>query len=352
MAPKQLRVGVIGLGIGKWHLDSYLQVPRATVAAICDMNPERLHEAAAKYTGTETFTDAEEMMATGKLDAVSICVPNALHAPLTIAALNHGLHVLCEKPMAMSVAEGETMLAAARKSGKNLMVNFSYRFSPMSYALKAQVDAGVLGDIYFGRTVWHRHRGFPQFGSWFGQRAMSGGGPLIDLGVHRLDLALWLMGYPEPVSVLGSAYDHLASVERDKQQKPYDVEDLACGLVKFANGATLILEASWASNTDEQEHMVTKLYGTKGGLLQANMNGTYQFKAELYTEEAGHFFTKKLEGTAVPVPSAQQEFIDSIQEQRPPMATGEQALKVQKILEGIYRSAATGREVVYAGAAR
>jgi len=344
----KVKVGVIGLGIGKSHIEGYLQHPQAVVAALCDANETRLHETAAKYGIKKTYTDAEKMQEECKLDAVSVCLPNALHAPFTIAAFKHGLHVLCEKPMAMTVAECEQMLAAARKSKKNLMINFSFRFSPMSFALKQQVDAGVIGDIYFGRTVWHRRFGFPTFGSWFGQQALSGGGPLIDLGVHRLDLALWLMGYPEPTVVLGSTFNHLAQAEKLKQQKPFDVEDLACGLIKFANGATLVLEASWASHTNEQEHMVTKLYGTKGGLLQANLNGTYQFKAELYSEEGGHFFTKTLDASCTPVPSAPYEFIDSILEKRPPLATGEQALKVQKILEGIYRSAETGREVVYA----
>ena len=343
----KVRIGVIGLGIGKWHIEGYQQHPKAVVAAICDMNEERLHEVAAKYDIKKTYTDVTKMLEDGKLDAVSVCLPNALHAPITIAAFQRGLHVLCEKPMAMTVAECETMLAAARKSKKNLMINFSFRFSPMSFALKQQVEAGVIGDIYFGRSVWHRRFGFPSFGSWFGQKALSGGGPLIDLGVHRLDLALWLMGYPEPAVVLGSTYHHRAQAEAEKQQQLFDVEDLACGLIKFTNGATLVLEASWASHTDEQEHMVTKLYGTNGGLLQANLNGTYQFKAEVYTEEGGHFYTKKLDASCIPAPSAQVEFIDSILEKRPPLATGEQALKVQKILEGIYRSAETGREVTY-----
>ena len=285
------------------------------------------------------------MLAQHELDAISNATPNVFHAPYTISALKRGLHVLCEKPMAISVKEAESMLAAARKSGKNLMINFSYRFSPMSYALKSQVDAGVIGDIYFGRTVWHRRWGFPGFGGWFGQKAQSGGGPLIDLGVHRLDLALWLMGYPEPTVILGSKYDHLACREQQRQQKAFDVEDLACGMIKFANGATLLLEASWASHTDEEEHMVTKLYGTKGGLLQANVGGGYDFKAEIYTSEGEHLFKKELGRSLRPVPLSYAEFVNSIVEKRPPMATGEQGVKVIKILEGIYHSAETGHEV-------
>ena len=239
------------------------------------------------------------------------------------------------------------MLAAAAKAGKNLMINFSYRFSDMSYALKEQVDLGVVGDIYFGRTVWHRRRGFPQFGSWVGDKEMAGGGPLLDLGVHRLDLALWLMGYPEPVAVSGSTYDPIARATARRERKKYSVEDLACGLIKFANGATLLLESSWALNIGENEHMVTELYGTRGGLVQRNCDGGYGFEAELYTEEGESLFSKKLDRRIVGAPSSYHEFIDSILEDRQPMASAEQGLKVMKILEGIYKSAETGREVRY-----
>jgi predicted dehydrogenase len=207
----------------------------------------------------------------------------------------------------------------------------------------------VVGEIYFGRTVWHRRRGLPGFGGWFGNRDLAGGGPLIDLGVHRLDLALWLMGYPAPVAVTGSTYDPIARRLAREQRKEFSVEDLGCGLIKFANGATLILEASWALNINENEQMVTALYGTKGGLVQRNVTGGYQFVAELYTEEEGNLFTKVLDRRMVQAPQSYHEFVNSILEKREPLATGEQGLKVMKILEGIYRSAATGREVRYKG---
>ena len=249
--------------------------------------------------------------------------------------------------MAMTVKEAEAMNAAASKAGRNLMINFSFRFTDASYALKKQVDAGVVGDIYFGRSVWHRRRGMPRFGGWFGIKEMSGGGPLIDLGVHRLDLALWLMGYPDPVAVSGSTYNRIAGPLAKKERKAFDVEDLACGLVKFANGATLILEASWALNQQEREQMSTNLYGDRGGLVHRNVGGGYDFTAEIFTDEGGDQFTKKLDWRTGTTPSSYHEFVDSIIDKRPPMATGEQGLKVMKILQGIYKSAATGREVRY-----
>ena len=347
MERRKLRVGVVGLGMGKGHIKGYKAHPGCEVAAICDVNTEALERVRKEFEIQSTYTDAGKMFKEAGLDAVSIATPNVFHAPLTIAALKAGLHVLCEKPMAMTVAESLEMEKTAKKAKKNLMINFSYRFSPMSFALKQQVDKGVVGDIYFGRTVWHRRRGLPGFGGWFGNKAMAGGGPLIDLGVHRLDLALWLMGYPEPVSASGSVYNVIAKEMAIKQKKHYSVEDLACGLIKFDNGATLIIEASWALNINENEHMVTSLYGKKGGLIQKNTEGGYTFSAEIFTEEGGNLFTKKLDRTIGDVPSSFAEFVNSILEKRKPVATGEQGIKVMKILEGIYKSARTGKEVSF-----
>ena len=344
---RKLKMGVVGLGMGRGHARGYQSHPGSELAAVCDQDEGRLKEVAAELGVAQTYTDAGRMFREAGLDGVSIATPNKFHAPLTIEALKQGLHVLSEKPMARTVKEAERMLAAAEKAGKNLMINFSFRFSDMSYALKQQVDAGVVGDIYFGRTVWHRRRGLPGFGGWFGNKELAGGGPLIDLGVHRLDLALWLMGYPEPVAVSGSAYDPIASRLAKEQKKHYSVEDLACGLVKFANGATLILEASWAVNIKEREYMITQLCGTRGGLVQKNVGQGYDFTAELYTEEGGNLFTKVLDRRMVQAPQSYHEFVDSILEKRPPLATGEQGLKVMKILEGIYKSAESGREVRY-----
>ncbi len=343
----RMKMGVIGLGMGRGHARGYHSHEQAELVAICDMDEARLRDVQNELDVPRTYTDAEAMFEAEDLDAVSIAVPNKFHAPLTIAALQRGLHVLCEKPMAMTVAEAQEMNAAAAAAQRNLMINFSFRFTEAAYALKQQVEAGVVGDIYFGRSVWHRRRGMPRFGGWFGIKELSGGGPLIDLGVHRLDLALWLMGYPEPVAVTGSTYDRIARPIAEREGKQFDVEDLACGLIKFANGATLILEASWALNQQDREHMTTNLYGDRGGLVHRNVTGGYDFTAEIFTDEGGDQFSKTLNWRSDTTPSSYHEFVDSLLEQRPPMATGEQGLKVMKILEGIYRSAASGHEVRY-----
>jgi predicted dehydrogenase len=340
-------MAVVGLGMGAGHVEGYQKDGRAEVVALCDVDQKRLAEAGEKFGVAALFTDAQKMLRAVELDGVSIATPNKYHAPLTVAALRRGIHVLCEKPMAMNARQAQQMLVEAKRARRNLMINFSYRFSDMSRALKHQVDSGVIGDIYFGRTVWHRRRGIPGFGGWFTNKELAGGGPLIDLGVHRIDLALWLMGYPDPVTVSGATHNVIAKDLARKARKSYSVEDLACGIVKFANGATLMVEASWAANINEPEQMMTMLCGTKGGLVHKNVGGWYDFTAEVYTDEGGYLFTKKLDEATVHSPSAYSEFVSSILEKRPPLATGEEGLKVMKILDGIYKSAETGREVRY-----
>lgn len=345
-----INVGVIGLGMGRGHLDSYHKNPRARAVAICDAHPERLAKAAAEFNipAENCFADCRRILsAAGRLglEAVSVALPNHLHAPVTIAALKAGLHVLCEKPMALNVVQARAMLRASQRAGRRLMINFSYKFSEQAQALKRLVDSGAIGDIYFGRTAWHRRRGLPGMGAWFGIKQHSGGGPLIDLGVHRLHMALWLMGYPRPVSVSGSVHNAIACRLAKHEGKCYDVEDLGAAFIRFANGAALVLEASWAGFSEKKEEMVTQLYGTKGGILQRNVGEDYEFEARAYSEQAGTLWESRIQQTLTPVKSAYSEFIDSILDDRPCPAPAEHGLAVQILLDAIYRSAATGREV-------
>ena len=340
----ELKIGVIGLGIGRMHIERYLKHPAAKVVACADLNKERVDRNATEF-GLTGYAEAEEMLAKEKLDIVSVCTPNKFHKELTIKALQSGAHVLCEKPMAMSAAEAREMLLAAKEAKKRVGINFSYRFSDQSWALKSIVDEGILGDIYFGRTVWHRRRGMPGFGGWFGQKALSGGGPLIDLGVHRLDLALWLMGYPKPKWVMGSAYNPIATELAARQGVTFDVEDLAAGMIRFENGATLMIEASWAANIKELEHMETRLLGTKAGLVQRNVGEGYNFEAEIYLERAGANYDMKLHPPVAAAQSAQWYFVDALLNDYPFIATGEQGLVVQELLDAIYTSSVTGAPV-------
>lgn len=341
----RLRVGIIGLGIGRMHIDGWRQHPHVDVVAIADSDATRLAQVGSSHGIEARYTDALAMLAAEQLDVVSVCVPNKFHLPLTLAALQAGCHVLCEKPMALSAAEGRQMLDAAQAAGKRLMINFSYRFSAQSRALKAQVDAGFFGDFYFGRTVWHRRRGMPGFGGWFGQKALAGGGPLIDLGVHRLDLALWLMGYPKPTWVMGNTYDPIARAAAAASGKAFDVEDLAAGFIRFDNGATLVLEASWAANIREAELMETRLLGTKAGLLQHNVGEGYDFDAHMFYEQGGAQFDLRLHPTGAVGLSAMHDYAQAILTDTPHPAPGEEGLIVMEILDAVYESARTGAPV-------
>jgi predicted dehydrogenase len=344
-AVKKLRVGVIGLGMGRYHIKGWQEHPQVDVVALADPDAARLDKVAAEFGVPGRYASAEAMLAAEALDVVSVCTPNKFHKDLTLAALAAGCHVLCEKPMAMNAAEGRAMLDAAHAAGKRLMINFSYRFSAASRALKAQVDAGLFGDFYYGRSVWHRRRGMPGFGGWFGTKALAGGGPLIDLGVHRLDLALWLMGYPRPTWVLGSTYNPIASALAQKAAKTFDVEDLAAGFIRFENGATLALEASWAANIQEAELMETRLLGTQAGLLQKNLHEGYTFEAQVFTEVNGAPVNMQLCPPTAEAKSAMFDYAQAILDGQPHPAGGEQGLVVMQILDALYESARTGAPV-------
>ncbi len=340
---EKLRVAVIGLGIGRDHLLSYETVPAVEIVAGVDLDPKRLKWFSETYPQARGYTAAEEMLEKEKPDVVSVCTPNALHRPLSILALEHGAHVLCEKPMAMNAAEGREMAAVAKCANRRLMIHFSTRFHEQSMAMKAQVDAGALGDIYFGRTVWHRRDDVPGFGSWFGIKALSGGGPLIDIGVHRLDLALWLMGFPKPKWVLAATYDALLRERAKKEGKTFDVEDLAVATIRFENGATLMVESSWRINQKEKQRMETTLYGTKGGLTIRNVDEDYKYECELYHDLGGYYFdTRHHAFENARIFKGVVHFVNAILNDQPHIATAEEGIAVMELLDAIYESARRG----------
>jgi len=342
---EKLKIGVVGLGMGNAHICGYKKHPGCEVVAIADLDEARLKARGDEHGIKGRYKSLTEMLKANKLDIVSIATPNKFHKPLAIEALEAGCNVLCEKPMAMNADEARDMLKAAKKAKKRLMINFSYRFTEQSWAMKQTVESGILGDIYFARTQWHRRRGLPGFGGWFGQKALAGGGPLIDLGVHRLDLALWLMNYPKPTWVMGSTYDPIASAKAKAEGKKFDVEDMAVGLIKFENGATLEIEASWAANIKEREHMSTRLLGTKAGLLQHNVNEGYEYEAEFYVEREGCQYDMKLHPPVPQANSSMFHYVDSIINGKPNIATAEEGIIVMEILDAIYKSAKTGKPV-------
>ena len=344
---KKLRVGVIGLGMGRGHARRYKKDPRVELVAVADTDEARLKERADELDVIGRYRDGAELIASEKPDVVCIATPNFLHKPLAIQAMEAGCDVLCEKPMAMNGAEGRAMIETSRKTGRRLMINFSFRFNPASWAMKREVESGAIGDIYYARTSWLRRQGMPGFGSWFGQKKLSGGGPLIDLGVHRLDLVLWLMGYPRPTWILGSACSHVASELARAEGKTYDVEDLAVAMIRFDNGATVTLEASWAGHIKRFETIETQVLGTRGGLKQSNPDPRepYRFESEAYMERNGVECDLALGKVRGAPADAMTHFTDCILSDSPHMATAEEGLIVQDILDAIYQSAATGEPV-------
>ncbi len=350
---KKLRAGVIGLGIGKSHVLKYREHPQCEVCAVADSDPVRLAEQASALGIPDSFTSGEALIDAKQCDIISIATPNKFHKDLTIRALRAGAHVLCEKPMAMNAAEAREMLAVSRETGKRIMINFSYRFTPQAQALKARVDAGDLGEAYYGRTSWLRRRGMPGFGGWFGDKSLAGGGPLIDLGVHRIDLALWLMSFPQPEWIMGATYDPIATAIAEREGKTFSVEDLATGFIRFKNGATLSLEASWAANIKENELMETRVLGTKGGLIHRNIKESYEYEAEFFEDHEGYLYDSTMHSAtawgagARQTKSAMHHFVSSILEDTPHDADGTQGLVVMEILDALYKSASEKKPVQF-----
>lgn len=341
---KKIKVGVIGLGMGCFHLEGYFRCKGAEVLAICDVRKNLLNELKRKHNIPLAFTDYRKMLEVEELDAVSIAAPNKFHAPMTISALKADLHVLCEKPMAMNAKEAERMLREVKKNNKKFMVHFNFRFSAQGKFIKEYVDSGKLGDIYYVKTGWLRQMGAPMRAS-FTDRKISGGGPVIDLGVHRLDFALWLMGYPKAVSVSGVTYDKIAGPLARKKGVHFNVEDIGIAMIRLKNGATIFMESSWAAKNEWKEEMYTQLFGTEGGLEQKNVADSYNFEVKLFEEKKGKIIVRK-PAIRYSEGNPQAHFIDCIRRDTEPISTGGQGLEVMRILDAIYKSSKTGKDVL------
>ena len=350
----KLKVALVGAGnIANVHLDSYMKNPEVEICAICDINPVRLQETADKYGIARRYADLAQMLAAEDLDAVDVCVWNCDHAKCAIAALQAGRHVLCEKPMAYTAAEARAMAAAAQQNGKLLMVGFVSRFSNESRVAKDFIDQGYMGDIYYAKATYLRRHGNP--GGWFADKARSGGGPVIDLGVHVIDHTRYLMGNPRPVSVYAATFDKLGKrddlktnvgwIPRDaRPDDPCDVEDLAVALIKYDNGAVTLLETSYSLNGEGVTRK--ELYGTKGGLSLAG-------QLKLYTELNQYMVDvtpqiANLKGAKDSFDAEIDHFVDCALHGTPCQSPAEDGVTIMTILDAVYESARTGHEVVLA----
>ncbi len=348
-----IKVGVIGTGgISGVHLGGYSRNPNVEIYALCDINEKNLAKRAEEYKVSRTFTDYREMLALKELDAVSVCTWNSAHAECAIAALRAGKHVLCEKPMALNTAQAQEMEKAAKENDKLLMIGFVRRFGNDCAVLKDFIDNGSFGEIYYAKAQYLRRKGCP--GGWFGDKSRSGGGPLIDLGVHVIDLCRYLMGGPQPVSVYGATFNKLGDRRHIKDARGYsstvvskddifDVEDMATALIRFDNGAVLSVEASFSLNIEKDVGNI-ELFGTKAGCkLDPELT--------IFTDMNDYLANVKLsQSTALSFDglfdNEINHFVECIETGKPCRNPAQDGVTLMKILDGIYESARTGHEVL------
>lgn len=355
-----LRIGIIGCGgiaNGK-HMPALKKQKDVHMVAFCDIIEERAVKAAKDY-GTpdaKTYTDYKELLEDKTIDVVHVCTPNKEHSFITIDALEAGKHVMCEKPMAKTYAEAKAMLDAAKRTGKKLTIGYQNRHTPQALYVKQACEEGVLGDIYYANAIALRRRAVPTWGVFLNEDE-QGGGPLIDIGTHALDLTLWCMNNYKPKMVVGTKYRKLADQTQtanawgDWDPKEFTVEDSAFGFVVMENGATIILQSSWALNILDANEAAFRLCGTKAGadtVDGARINGVKygrQYVEKPALNAGGVAF---YDGTsASPSDLDMAQWINAIRTDSDPCVLPEQALCVTRILEAIYTSSETGKPVYF-----
>jgi predicted dehydrogenase len=350
-----LRAGVIGLGYaGEQHLKNYRRVPGVEAVALAGLEEDKLNELGERYDVPALYTNWEDLVARDDLDIVSIGAPNHLHAPIAIAALEGGRHVLCEKPLARTGAEAERIVSAARRADRAVHIAFTQRERGDVQALKRHVDDGNLGRIYHAKATWMRRNGIPGMGGWFTSKELAGGGPLIDLGVHMIDMALYLMGEPEVETVSCATYAELGPRGRGGWQgkglmagdKPYEVEDLATAFIRLSGGATLNLEAGWAAYRESSDDFGVTLYGTDGGAEMNVRNYGTSDTVRIYTDVAGvpAVVTPEIEPREGHL-AVVRHFVETIRAGDWEGQFGEDGLHRARIIDACYASAMQNREV-------
>lgn len=355
---KVYRIGIIGCGgiaNGK-HLPSLSKLDQVELVAFCDIVKSRAEEAAAKYgtASAKVYSDYQELLKDASLDIIHVLTPNDSHAEISIASLEAGKHVMCEKPMAKTAADARRMVEAAKRTGKKLTVGYNNRYRPDSLYLKKMCEEGELGHIYYAKAHAVRRRAVPTWGVFLDEEK-QGGGPLIDIGTHALDLTLWMMDNYKPKVVLGTKYHELGKKENAANawgpwdREKFNVEDSAFGMIVMENGATVTLEASWALNTLEVDEAKCSLSGTEAG---ADMKGGLRINGEKYSRLYTNEVDLKAGGVAFYAGTAEgdadvemRKWIEAVDQDLEPVVTPEQACVVSEILEAIYESSRTGKAV-------
>ena len=354
-----LRVGVVGLGwAGQQHLAAYQRIPGVEVVGLAGKENDVLQSLGAEHAVPHLMADWQDLIALPGLDAVSVAVPTFLHAPIAVAALDRGVHVLSEKPIARDAAEGRQMVDAAVRAGRVLDVAFNHRRRGDIMALKKIIAAGEIGRPYYAKASWLRRSGIPGLGTWFTSRDLAGGGPLADIGVHVLDYALYLLGEPRVTAVSASVYAELGPrglggsgrAAADATRSEFEVEDFASAFLRLEGGGTLIVEAGWAAYRSPEDLIDFTVYGTDGGadLRIGGATETPVGTLTVYSESAGRNTDRVV--TAEPGRAHQQvveDFVDVVRGDPAAWAehNGSLALTRAQIIDAAYRSAKENREI-------
>lgn len=355
----QLNIGIIGCGgiANNKHMPAIQKAGIGKIVAFCDTKLERAEKAAKEFGEEEAkiFADYKELLKE-TLDVVYVCTPNRSHAHITVDALHAGKHVMCEKPMALNYEEACSMIKAAKETEKILTIGYQNRYRPDSQYLKMECEDGVLGEVYYAKAKAIRRRAVPTWGVFLNEYE-QGGGPLIDIGTHALDLTLWTMNNYKPKYAVGTTY-HKLNNDTDQgnafgswKTEEFTVEDSAFGFVVMENGATITLEASWALNTLDVLEASTTLCGTKAGADMEDglrINGVkhdkqYVLKPELKADGVAFFG-----GNGVSPEVVEQEvFANAVLGKGELTVLPEQAAVVTRILDAMYESAKTGKPIYF-----
>jgi len=342
---EKIKVAIVGAGniAQNAHLPAYEKRTDVEITGIADLNLERAQEAAKKFGIPAAFASVEEMLENVECDYVDICVWNGSHASCAIAAARAGKHILCEKPMALNLEHALSMKEEIEKAGVTFMLAVPTRYSSQAQFVRELVDSGKMGDIYYAKTAYTRRRGTPV--GWFTDTRKSGGGPVIDIGVHCIDRTWYLMGNPKPVRVSASTSYAIGNFETkgvnrwtalDSDVTAFDTEDSACGVIHFENGATLMFEVSWALNAPGESY--SQICGSKAGIRMDPLT--------VYGEELGYLTDNQPQLADVNIFSAEIEhFIDCLRTGKKPISDLDQAVTMQRMLQGIYDSARLHKEV-------
>jgi len=349
---KRIRCGIIGTGmIGKAHIARYKEVAEAEVIAVADLREDEAQRVAQANDIPHVFRDYKQLLAMEEIDLVDVCLPNALHCPVTCDVLKAGKHAYCEKPMANSAAEARKMLRTARETGRTLAIQLGTLFSVDAHAAKRVIDAGMLGRIYFAKSSYYRRRGRCYVDGYatppFVQKEMAGGGALADMGVYHLGLMVWLLGNPDVLTVSASTFQEIPMNAKRAKESGYNVEEFATGFVRFAGNVTMFFEEAWATHMDQADGF--RIFGSHGGVRvepfgfftdMADMQANISFDVGMYEGRQSLYYGDEHKAMR----HQQMNLVWSLLGHVPLLDSAPVAVKVAEITEAMYKSATAGRE--------